>query len=71
MNKLSNKLIPEATDRKTASLTAVVSAHVDIVAAQIAVLSIARAAQRRTPPETVATNVVEITTVVTVTARKT
>jgi hypothetical protein len=63
--------IPEATDRKTVFLIVVVSVYVVIVVVQIAVPSIVCIVLRRTPPVTVVTNVVEITIVVTVTARKT
>ena len=68
---MSNKLIPEATNRKTVNIIEEVSVIEAIAEVQIAVPGTACTVFRRTPPATAVTNVAEITIVVTATARKT
>jgi hypothetical protein len=68
---LSNKLIPEAKDRKTVLLITVGSGHIITAVVQIEAPSITAIVLRGTPPVTVVTNVVETTTAVAETARKT
>jgi len=68
---LSQKLIPEATDREPTFLIVVGPAYTAIDVNQVAVPGIVGTALRRTPPVTVVANVAECTIVVTATARKT
>jgi hypothetical protein len=57
----SNKLIPETTDRKTCSLIVAVLAFTATVIGQAEVPGAVGIALRRTPQDTVDTNIVEIT----------
>ena len=67
----NTELIPEAPNRQATSLTVVVSARTPIEAVQDAAPRIVCIALRRTPPVTVVANVVVISIVVAVPARKT
>jgi|GEM_PF-4789533 len=67
----SNKLIPEATNREPSSLIEVAPVHIAIVVKQEAEPGTVGIELRITPPVTVLANVVEWSTVVTATARKT
>ena len=69
--KLSNKLIPQTTNRKTVILDIVAPVHGTEIVIQVAAPRIECRVLRRTPPVTVVTNATVITIVVTVTARKT
>ena len=75
--KLSNKLIPQTTNRKTVPLVIADPVHGTVIVIQVAVPctpSNGRRVQRRTPPATVVTNVMVIIGICTVaphTARKT
>ena len=68
--KLSNKLIPKTTNRKTVSLVIGVPVYATVIVKHVTYPGNACNVLRRTPPVTDATKVIVITLLVKVTARK-
>ena len=71
MSNESNKLIPEATNRKPTRLIVAIPVDIAIAVKQVAVPGMARTALRRTPPATAVANAAERSKAETGTARKT